>query len=150
MQLNWDYRITEFLELAKRFNEETGYPVTYSYDNAKNYVWRLVNDKCTAIFVHYEEGKLAGSIIVHYDNEFSNEFFGYVGKMYVLPEYRGTWTGRALLQEACDWFDDNKCILSFATATAGIGQDKLFTNLLGKFGFAPQGGILIRKGKQHE
>lgn len=150
MQLQWDYRVTELLSLVERFNEETQYPIKYSSKNSTETIWNLINDPQGAIFLHYENDKLAGVIIVHCAAEFSHEFFGYISKMYVLPEFRGTRTGRALLAEACEWFDQKKCILSFATATAGVGQDKLYCNLLGKFGFVPQGMVLIRKGKQHE
>lgn len=150
MKLEWDYRVTELLGITEAFISETNYPVTYSHSASTAYIWRLINDPLTAVFLHYEEDKLAGAIIVHRDNEFQQEYFGYVHKMYVLPEYRGTRTGRALLTEACQWFDDNKCILSFATATAAIGQDKLYINLLSKFGFIPNGMVLIRKGKTHE
>jgi len=147
MRLKWEYRVSELLELVKRFNDETSYPITYSCSSATDYVWRLVNDPLTAIFLHYEGRALAGCIIVHADKEFSNEYFGYISKMYVLPEYRGTKTARSLLKEACDWFDERECVLSFATATAGVGKDRLYINLLGKFGFAVQGMVLIRKGK---
>lgn len=150
MKLEWDYRVTELLGLIEQFLLETQYPITYSASGSTEYIWRIINDPLSAIFLHYQDDKIAGAIIVHADKEFQNEEFGYISKMYVLPEYRGTRTGRALLDEACRWFDQKNCILSFATATAAVGQDKLYTNLLGKFGFVSQGMVLIRKGKQYE
>lgn len=148
MQLKeWDSKVTDFLGLVEQFLKETQYPITYSSSGSTEYIWRLINDPLTGVFIHYENDKIAGAIIVHCDKEFQLENFGYVSKMYVLPEYRGTRTGRALLARACEWLDQQECILTFATATAAVGQDKLYCNLLGKFGFVPQGMVLIRKGK---
>lgn len=148
MQLEWDYRVSDFLGAAETFINETTYPVTYNPKGSLDYLWHLVNDPDTGIFVHYVEDKFAGLIICHRDKEFQNEYFGYVSKMYVLPDFRGTGTGRALLAEAVDWFDRNECVLSFATATASIGQDQRYINLLAKYDFVPHGTVLIRKRKE--
>lgn len=148
MQLkDWDYRISEVLGIAEIFINESQYGITYSHSGSTEYLWRLINDPNTGVFVHYEGDALAGVIIVHCDKEFQNECFGYINKMYVHPSYRGTRTGRALLDEATKWLDQKQCVLSFATATAAIGQDKLYINLVGKFGFQLHGMVLIRKGK---
>ena len=148
MLLLWDARVHDFLKLAEAFISETQYPITYSEENSKQYLWALINDPDTAVFVHYEQNEMAGLMIVSRASEFQHEYFGYVSKMYVLPKFRGTRTGRALLEDACEWFDLMNCALSFATATAAIGQDKLYINLLGKFGFVPHGTVLIRQRKQ--
>ena len=147
MLLLWDARVSDFLKLVKAFIEETQYPITYNERNATDYLYRLVSDPDSAVFVQYEGEEMSGLMICGRSNEFQNEYFGYVSKMYVLPKFRGTRTGRALLEDACEWFDLLDCELSFATATAAIGQDKLYINLLSKFGFALQGGVLIRQMK---
>lgn len=150
MLLLWDTRVQDFLKLAEAFISETQYPITYSERNSLDYLYDLINDPDSAIFVHYEGASMAGLIICSRSREFQNEYFGYVSKMYVLPEFRGTRTGRALLEDACEWFDLWDCKLSFATATAAIGQDKLYINLLGKYGYIPHGTVLIRQRKTHE
>jgi GNAT superfamily N-acetyltransferase len=150
MLLLWDARVHEFLKLVQAFIAETDYPITYSEKDSKEYLWSLINNPDTAVFVHYEQDEMAGMMIVTRANEFHNEYFGYISKMYVLPKFRGTRTGRALLEDACEWFDLMDCALSFGTATAAIGQDQLYINLLGKFGFVLQGTVLIRQRKTHE
>lgn len=150
MLLQWDARVHDFLKVVEAFINESEYPITYSGKNSTEYTWALLNDPDTGVFVQYQDDKIAGMLICHRANEFHNEYFGYISKMYVMPEFRGTRTGRALLEDACEWFDLTECVLSFATATAGIGQDKLYINLLGKFGFKLHGGVLIRQRKTHE
>ena len=147
MLLLWDSRVSDFLKLAEAFIAETQYPITYNKQNSTEYLWRLINDPDAAVFVHYEGDEMAGLMICSRSNEFQNEYFGYVSKMYVLPKFRGTRTGRALLEDACEWFDLWDCTTSFATATAAIGQDKLYINLLRKFGYVPHGTVLIRQRK---
>lgn len=147
MLLLWDARVSDFLKLAEAFISETQYPITYSEKNSIDYLYRLILDPDSAVFVQYEQGEMSGLIICSREKEFQNEYFGYVSKMYVLPKFRGTRTGRALLEDACEWFDLMDCALSFATATAAIGQDKLYINLLSKFGYVPHGTVLIRQRK---
>jgi GNAT superfamily N-acetyltransferase len=147
MLLLWDARVRDFLKLAEAFISETQYPITYNETQATDYLYLLLNDPNSAVFVQYQEDKMAGLLICSRSKEFQNEYFGYVSKMYVLPEFRGTRTGRALLEDACEWFDLMDCALSFATATAAIGQDKLYINLLSKFGYVPHGTVLIRQRK---
>jgi len=149
MLLLWDARVHEFLELAEAFISETQYPITYSKQNSTDYLYSLINDPDSAVFVQYAQNEMAGLMICSRSKEFQNEYFGYVSKMYVLPKFRGTGIGRALLEDACEWFDLMECTLSFATATAAIGQDKLYINLLSKFGYVSHGGtVLIRQRKQ--
>lgn len=148
MLLLWDARVNQLLELVQAFIAETQYPVTYSEQDSIDSIYALVNDQNSAVFVQYEQDEMAGFMICSRAKEFHNEYFGYISKMYVLPKFRGTRIGRALLEDACEWFDLTECVLSFGTATAAIGQDKLYINLLGKFGYVPHGTVLIRQRKQ--
>lgn len=144
----WDFIIIDILNALQTWEKETDYSVTYNPEGAQQYLWLLLNDPDTAIFVNYDEDTLRGFAIVSRDKEFQNEYFGYLSKLYVLPEGRGTTAGRELMQEITEWFDENGCIVSFATPTAGIGQDRAFVNLLGKYNYNPTGEILLRKAHE--
>ena len=88
--------------------------------------------------------RLAGIAIVATDDHFIAEPIGYLIKFYVSPDARGSGAARALIGACVDWFDDRHCVDAWATATAGIGQDDAFINLLGKVGFSPVGPTLRR------
>lgn len=141
----WDFIIIDILNALQIWEKETEYPVTYNQSGAQEYLWLLVNDPDTAIFVNYDEDTLRGFAIASRDKEFQNEYFGYLTKLYVLPEGRGTSAARELMQEIVDWFDESQCIASFAVPTAGIGQDRAYVNLLRKYNYNPTGETLIRK-----
>ena len=144
MRLDWDYRVADLLQLAESFTKETKYPITYSPEGATEYLWRLLNDPNTSVFIDYFNDICTGGIIVYRANQFQHEYFGYVLKMYVHPKFRRTGASRRLMQEAVQWFDENDCVVSFETAIAGIGEDKLYINLLKKFGYVPEGTAFIR------
>jgi GNAT superfamily N-acetyltransferase len=137
--VDWDIIIIDILQAIKDFSIETDLPVTYNPEGAQGYLWTLVNDPDTAIFVCYEEDDLLGFAIASRDSEFQYEYFGFLTKLYVLPKGRGTTAGRELLQEVVDWFDESQCVASFAVPTAGIGQDMAYINLLKKYNFSPTG-----------
>lgn len=145
MKLEWDYHVSSFLEALEVYINEIDYPITYSESQAVAYTWQLLNNPDTAIIVHLEDDKVVGGAVVMRNKEFYNEYFGYITKFYVLPEYRGTRVARAVMKEVIEWFDDNQCVISFATPS-GVQYDQLFTNLLGKFGYRASGPLLTRKG----
>lgn len=142
----WGISIADVLSGIETFINETSYPITYNYSNAREYIWRIYNDSYSDIIVSYDKDNIfTGFAIVHTDNETHTEYFGYVAKFYVMPSARGTGAGRQLLKEVVDWFDQRNCVVSFATATAGIGQDQSFINLFQKYQYKNIGGTLIRK-----
>lgn len=141
----WDYHIADFLQLTKTFIDESALNLTYNQARSMEYLYSLINDAESAIFIQYHNDKPVGGAIANASREFHDEALGYLVKMYVLPEARGTTVGRSLAQEITDWFDHMGCVMSYASATAAIGQDKAFINLLGKYGFKPNGEVLIRQ-----
>lgn len=140
----WDYRIADVSTAARRFIEESKYPITFDEDNNAKYLWGLFNDPESAIIVNYKDNVFAGAAILTRDTESHKEFFGYIVKFYVMPEARGTGVARELMQEVVQWFDNTDCVVSFAQATANIGQDRRFANLLKKVGYVELGSNLIR------
>lgn len=142
---DWDYKAADVLTGVQTFIEETKYGVSYSPSESLSYLWRLYNDPDTAIFVEYREDTFSGFAIVSRDREFQNEYFGFLSKFYVMPNARGTETARNLIRQCTTWFDASECIFSFASATGNVGEDKLFINLLLKFGYKILGTTLTRK-----
>lgn len=142
----WDSRISDIAKACNIFINESDYPIKYSDTNTTETLWLMFNDFDTGLLVDYTEDTFNGFSIVSKTNEFHEEYFGYLNKFYVLPNRRNTRAAFKLIAEAVKWFDDNECVVSFATATAGIGNDKAFIKLLTKFGYTvTTTGILTRK-----
>jgi hypothetical protein len=142
----WDYRIADVLRGLDTLGTETRLPVTYNPITAQEYLWVLFNDPDTAIFAEYHKDIFTGFAIVSKDKEFQNEYFGFLSKFYVMPKGRRvTPTGRQMMKDVTQWFDENDCVISFATATAAVGEDNMFVNLCKKYGYKHIGTALIRK-----
>lgn len=129
--------------IAKSFAAEAG--MTYSEENTKAYLRLLRSSDTSTILVAYYGIEPVAAAILHYGEEFQVERLGYMLKFYVLPEARGTRVSRALMEEATKWFDTMQCTYSYATSTAGIGQNAAFENLLGKFKYYNIGNAMKRE-----
>lgn len=142
----WDSRISDILKAGERFIQESDYPITYDPALSQESIWYYFNDIKSVILADYTKDTLNGLAILSKNNEWHKEYFGYIGKFYVVPEARGTGAGRRLAQESVEWFDKNGCVVSFVTPTGAIGQDRRFVNLMKKVGFQETlAGILVRK-----
>ncbi len=141
----WDYRISDILDAVVHFCNETGYTAEYSSGKALADIWKVYNAPNTAIFCNYRNDKLAAVAFCQLDDLFMVNTFGYIVKFYVMPEARGTTAARELMQEITDWFDEQGVTDSFSTATANIGLNKHYVNLLRKFGYTECGVALHRK-----
>ena len=139
---NW--YLSDVLISIEEFINESNLPITYSKYNSIKYLANLLGDMGTKILVVSTALGPAGFAIIGYDNEFHEERFGYVSKFYIRKQHRGTEAGRLLTESMCKWFDENECVTSFATATAGIQEDQLFINLLRKYNFLQGGTVLTR------
>lgn len=140
----WDHTIFDLLHGMQEFSKESTYNV-WMGKNILEDIWKVFNDPMSAFFLVYtDDGLLAGWAFCQIDDLFMDQKFGYTNKFYILPEYRGTGAGRKLAQECTDWFDQEGATYSFTTATAGVGQNKQYINLMGKFGYEPTGTILHR------
>ena len=109
--------------------------------------WSLetrIADPCAAALIVEDDSGMSGAVLVGYGREFCTERIGYVEKLYVHPRARGTRAGRVLASGADEWFRQHLCWVAFATATAGVGQDRRFVNLLAKVGFVEIGPTLQR------
>lgn len=141
----WDHRISDIARACSLFINESNYPIDYSDENTQYTLWSMFSDVDTALLVNYTDDVFNGFAIVQRTDEFHKQYFGYLSKFYILPERRKTRAALLLMQEAVDWFD-TKCVVSFATATAGIGNDEGFIKLCKKFDYTQtQTGMLVRK-----
>lgn len=143
---HWTITISDIAHGIHTFIEETDYPIKYNAENTSRTLWSMYNDPDTALLCDYSEDVFNGFSIIQKTNEFHNEYFGYLSKFYIMPSRRKSRAVFRLMQEAVDWFDENNCVQSFATATAGVGKDESFIKLLRKFGYVQTTtGMLIRK-----
>ena len=142
---SWDYRISDIAKACRTFVNESIYPIEYSEYNTMNTLLGMYEDLDTGLLVDYSDNVFNGFAIVQRTDEFHTQYFGYLSKFYILPDRRGAKAAFRLMQEAVEWFDAKQCVVSFATATAGIGRDGPFIKLISRFGYtATETGILIR------
>lgn len=143
---NWDHRISDIAKAISTFIEESEYPIKYSQYNTLTTLQNTVTDIDSDILVDYTDNVLNGFAVVQRTDEYHEEYFGYLNKFYILADKRTTRAPFRLIGEVTKWFDDQNCVQSFATATAGIGKDNAFIKLMSRFGYtATPTGMLIRK-----
>ena len=136
--------LAQLVALARAFVAESDYGWTFSELLARHAFETRFADKRSAILVTDDAAGISGGVMVAHDREFHTQRIGYIEKLYVYPRARGTRAGRALIEAADLWFRDHLVWSAFATATAGVGQDQRFVNLLGKVGFRQIGPTLLR------
>ena len=137
--------IPVLLALAETFVAESALDYRFDPARAERAFWlHMVEPSADVLVVDSDDG-LAGLAIVATDDHFTAQSVGYLVKFYVLPRHRRTSAGRRLIAACVGWFDARACVDAWATATAGIGQDGAFVNLLGKVGFVPVGPTLRRQ-----
>ncbi len=138
------------LAIAETFVAESALGYRFDPSRAEQAFWLHMVEPSADVLVIEGDSGLAGFAIVATDDHFTAEPVGYLVKFYIRPEARGSDAGRTLTAACVDWFDGRACVDAWATATAGIGQDGAFINLLGKFGFAPAGPTLRRLSPRHD
>lgn len=150
MEINSQELFDEFYDdlfnLSKTYAEETQYGINFSVIKGHEFLFNAVHNLDTGLFINIIDSVVTGAVIVHRKQEFTKEYFGFILKFYVMPEYRGTSTARSLMTEAMQWFDKNQVVYSYIAPAGMIGQDKLFINLLKKFKYEQGNPTYIRKG----
>ena len=134
--------VPALVALAAAFVAETTLP--YEFDPAAaSQTFRLFLDEPTTdVLVVEGPAAVVGFAVVGFETDFTVDPIGYLMKFYIAPGGRGTGAARALAWAARAWFEAQNCVDAWATATAGVGQDPVFVNLMGKVGFAPTGPTL--------
>lgn len=136
--------IEKIIGIALEFIIETNYPVTFNPDIIYGRLHAAFFDPDSDIVIARLADDIVGAAVVHAMADWQEEKFGYVEKFFVAPRGRRIGVGRAMTAEISKWFDQHDCLFSFATSTAGIGETRLFSNMMAKFGYQSVGPTLAR------
>lgn len=137
--------LNRLLKCTKEFIEETRYPITFCELAARKSLTNAVNNDDGSLILVMDGDEVMGGAIVYAVSDWQVERFGYIEKFFVRSKYRARGVGRLLARGCTKWFDERGCVLSFATATANIGQTRQFQNLMSKYGYRDCGATLTRK-----
>ena len=111
----------------------------------KNY-WR--NPFVTSFLAIEEDtAEILGYVHIYAQRDYTVELVGEMYQFYVIPRARGSRVARALVQAACDKWDEWGCARAYCEAAPGMQDEKhlmTFRNLWGKFGFGQVGITLMR------
>jgi GNAT superfamily N-acetyltransferase len=135
------------LDGVEEFINESFYQIEFDRERSSMVLMAYAESPAgEVIYMANDEGKPVAAVLVAAEADFMTEPFGYIVKFYVRPEARRSGVARELLGAATEWFKVQGTAANFATATAGIGKDKIFVNLFKKFGYTELGPTLIQKG----
>lgn len=149
--------LPDLCELARTFVSESDHPYTYDAGLSEQ-AFRSYLDNPLGACVVAENRELDGKAIQGTKSRFLQGWWSaficceyvveaqcYVNKFYVAPWGRGTGAARLLMESLVQWADDNACVDTWVTATAGIGRDKAFIGLCERYGFETGGLALVRR-----
>lgn len=136
------------MAMGQQFVDESRWGVKFDPARAEHTIRAYITLPIAAVLLAEHEGKCLGGAMLVLEWDCQDKPFGMWGKFYMLPEARGTRASRMLARACVDWFDAKGCVASFTGATANIGNDRLFANLMKKVGYveAPNMPTLIRMG----
>lgn len=134
------------VSLAKDFTAESGLPLTFSAERARETLWASMHHPEIDFLVEYDE-VLTGAMILTYENNYYDETCAYVEKFFVHREFRGRGTSDNLLRAMIPACEARNAKLIFASATAGMGEriEKLYVRLFERHGFTVLGRIIMRR-----
>lgn len=136
-------------EIAKTFIGETSYDVTYSGLNSRSHLWQYIATPSADVIIvtSDEDDVILGGVMLAASVEFQLMPFCYISKFYVAPEARRSLVARQLMESAIKWAADMTCSDIFSTATAGLSptEQRLFINLMKRYGFNDAGPCLHLK-----
>lgn len=139
-----DRHMHDLLDMAKAFVDESGWNWTFSEESTQEKFERHIDSPLADVIGVFDNGRLVGAAMVVAAQDFVAEEACFVAKFYILPAGRGTNAGRVLAQAIVEWADHMNCACIFATATAAVGGDRAFENLLRKAGFEAAGATMYR------
>ena len=131
--------------LYPHYFEESHYSdLTYSAKHTRRTIEGFISNNCILAKV---SGKLCGIISSYFINSYYEEIEADIDLMFVLPECRGTGISRAMVKKILEHADLNGVAIVYTSCASGISDknEKLYSNLFGKFGFKPLGTELIRR-----
>ena len=133
--------------LARRFTAESGLPVSFDEDRARQTLWRAIHSPEVAVLVDDIDGVIGGGAIMTFEAEWTREVCAYVVKFYVERELRGLGSARALVAGLMAEARARSATLMFASATAGLGErvERLYVRLFERAGFNVLGRIVMKE-----
>lgn len=126
------------------FDESIYRDLTYDPDMTLNVIKGWLRDR-SFIVKDSESGKVVGFATIAFLRSFYKETEGDVEMFYVLPEYRGTWAARLLVNCLVENARANDAKVIYTSCLSGIDEknNTLYVNLWKKFGFKTLGTVLI-------
>lgn len=144
--IDWNAVTVDRLVVAiEEFVNESNYEIEFNERRTRDTLYAYISSEDCGVVLVEHEGALAGFALLALDRDFHNEIFGYIIKFYIREPFRKLGYDRLLAEKCGAWFEQMNVHSVFATATANIGEDKLFTNLLKKYGFEELGPTLYRR-----
>ena len=133
--------------LAEEANKESNYGLAFNKENAFKYFYDYVAVDSTDIIVAEKEGEIVGLVLMGISLEFHDKPFCYIGKFWVFLSGRRTDAGRKLMGSVLAWAKEKNCSHLFVTATAELHEmeQRLFINLMKKYGLVERGPVLSLK-----
>lgn len=136
------------MEAGRVFCAESRWPIAFDPTRAEHTIRAYLTLPIATVLIVEDDGKFLGGAMLVLEWDCQDKPFGMWGKFYMLPDARGTPASRMLAKACVGWFDEQGCVASFTGATANVGNDKLFANLMRKVGYkeAPEMPTLMRMG----
>lgn len=141
--------VEEASKLAELFFYESDFAksCTLRLDGWKNIASQSIEEHYACMFCAIHNGVIIGYIIIHAQDDYTEEMVGELFQFYVKNEYRGTPAARMLVKAADQKYNEWDCVRRYAEASAGLeitGYPKVFENLWRKFGYAPNGITMMK------
>lgn len=139
--------VDDITRLGAEYTEESGWPLTYCWGQAMNYLLYHINAPDSTALVVEEDGIAVGFALLTWDQRFHFERAGYLHKFFVSEEYR-KGVGMRFMRACVEWFDSQECCLVFCAPASGISHraSRAFQLLCERYGFR-QVGYLYCRGK---
>ncbi len=133
--------------LARRFTAESGLPVNFDEDRARQTLWRAIHSPDVVVLLDDIDGVIAGAAMMTFEAEWTREVLAYVVKFYVERELRGLGSARSLVAALVAEARARDARLLFASATAGLGErvERLYVRLFERAGFGVLGRIVMKE-----
>lgn len=141
-------KLMDVYELLRPFYDEGHWFEygTFSPENSIAYIAKFLQyADCVALYD--DEDVLSGILVVEICEEFHTQPMGYFSNFYTRPEVRGMGGARLLIDAGVKLCYDKNCLNMYAANTGILNEkaNKIFVNLMKKFGFVEVSTMLMRE-----
>lgn len=137
--------VDDIQKLIEPYHKESRYSgLTYDPIMTRHTITQWIPETCVLARV---DGKAVGVFAMYFFRTYHKEPEADVVLFYIDPEYRGTGVSRLLVNALTMIADKKNVAVIYVSSGSGISHenDKMFSNLFGKFGFEKLGTELVRK-----